>query len=142
VFQYVLTFVENNLIFFTLCFSGTSDSFKFDQIGISIAERLLSGWCTGEIDLPFGFQLTVLIGMCHAENKERQQKLITALKTNRSFLLHAKNYEIVFHGIHDIVQNHFERIELFGRFPERNKILKRYSTEEEIAFLNGLSGGF
>ena len=110
------------------------------MIGISIAERLLTRWCIGEIDLPFGFQLTVLIGMCHAENKERQEKLVTALKTNQ-FLLHQKNYEIVFHGIHDIVQNHFERIELFGRFPERNKILKRYSTEEEIAFLNGLSGG-
>ena len=101
-FQYVYVpqywrFIWKIILSFSLFyFSGTSDSFKFDLLGISIAERLLSRWCTGEIDLPFGFQLTVLIGMCHAENKERQEKLVTALKTNPFFLFMKKIMKLFF----------------------------------------------
>jgi uncharacterized protein (DUF924 family) len=34
-------------------------------------------------------------------------------------------------------QDHTKAIRLFHRYPHRNKILGRESTEEEIAFLNG-----
>jgi uncharacterized protein (DUF924 family) len=119
-------------------FRGTPKSFAYDHIGILFAERLLKRWHSGEIDLPFGFQLTVLIGMCHAENGEKQKNLLNVMKTNKSFLSYKKDHEVVFVGIHDIVKNHLERIELFGRFPERNNILERESTDEEIAFLKAL----
>ena len=34
-------------------------------------------------------------------------------------------------------QDHTKAIRLFHRYPHRNKILGRESTEEELAFLNG-----
>jgi uncharacterized protein (DUF924 family) len=37
-----------------------------------------------------------------------------------------------------IIHNHSERILLFGRIPERNKILGRISTSEELTYLKAL----
>ncbi|MCG8494271.1 MAG: DUF924 domain-containing protein [Sneathiellales bacterium] len=39
-------------------------------------------------------------------------------------------------------QRHFDIIERFGRFPHRNEVLKRPSTEEELAFLKQPNSSF
>ena len=39
-------------------------------------------------------------------------------------------------GILDFAESHKRVIDRFGRFPHRNKVLKRESTPEEISFLN------
>jgi uncharacterized protein (DUF924 family) len=42
----------------------------------------------------------------------------------------------------DYAQRHQEVIARFGRFPHRNEILGRHSTEEELAFLKQPGSGF
>lgn len=37
---------------------------------------------------------------------------------------------------YDYAQRHYDIIQLFGRFPHRNEILERESTQEELVFLN------
>ena len=42
-----------------------------------------------------------------------------------------------FHNIKKFWKDHTKAIRQFHRYPHRNKILGRESTEEELAFLNG-----
>lgn len=44
--------------------------------------------------------------------------------------------------IQSYAKMHMDIIEKFGRFPHRNKILDRRSTDEELNFLNTLDSGF
>jgi uncharacterized protein (DUF924 family) len=39
-------------------------------------------------------------------------------------------------GVVEFAQSHKDVIDRFGRFPHRNKVLKRESTPEETEFLN------
>lgn len=68
----------------------------------------------------------------HAENLEMQQ---LGLKKTRE--INAEGY-----GSDTYALNHLALIEQFGRFPHRNRILGRTSTEPEDAYLNKGSAGF
>ena len=46
------------------------------------------------------------------------------------------DYELASQNEYDDWQDHTKAIRLFHRYPHRNKVLGRESTEEELAFLN------
>lgn len=71
--------------------------------------------------------------MMHSENIDIQATSIRAYKilVDLSF----PEAKSVFDGFLDHALKHFDVIKRFGRFPERNKILNRVSTEEEIKYL-------
>ena len=45
------------------------------------------------------------------------------------------NCDFVFQSLRGISNNHRDRMRLFGRVPERNKWLRRESSEQEVAFM-------
>jgi uncharacterized protein (DUF924 family) len=44
----------------------------------------------------------------------------------------------IYNALHIITINHKDRIELFNRIPERNKILGRINTDKELIYLNSI----
>jgi uncharacterized protein (DUF924 family) len=71
--------------------------------------------------------------LMHSENVEIQATSIRAYK----ILLDLSFPEAkgIFENLLEHALKHFDVIKRFGRFPERNKILGRKSTKEEIAYL-------
>ena len=75
----------------------------------------------------------------HAEVLELQAKSVDAF---RRLLEVAPQHANKLSGYVDYAQRHYEVIERFGRFPHRNRILKRDSTPEEIIYLKQPGASF
>lgn len=108
-------------------YRGTPKAYETDYIAQKLAWKLLQLW---EF-LPDYALATILICLCHCENRE-VQIVLKSLDLEKKFSL-----EITL-ALKKIIHNHSERILLFGRIPERNKIIGRESTTEEITYLKSL----
>ncbi len=76
-------------------------------------------------------KLFLYMPLMHSENLDDQKLCISLLKKNTS-LKESLNFAKMHHDI----------IEKFGRFPHRNKILGRESSEAELKFLNQPNSSF
>jgi uncharacterized protein (DUF924 family) len=114
-------------------FRRTSKAYDYDHISRGIALHLLE-----KIEsLPFQFQLTVLICLCHSENMEHQSKVREYVKNLNDKVIYSEYKEIV-NTLLKISDNHYIRVFNFGRIPERNPFVGRVDTSEETIFLNNL----
>ena len=110
---------------------GTPMAYAFDDKALKIATSLIK---SSFQELPFQFQGTLCICLCHAEIAE----LHILLKSCLSKMDGKGNKKEIHCALVRIAKKHEERIHLFGRFPERNKALNRISTKAEVAFLDQL----
>jgi len=109
-------------------FRGTPESFVYDALALSLAQDAVAAGADQEI-APVQRSFLYLPFM-HSESLDVHQ---TALE------LYQKN------GIQnnlDFEIKHKQIIERFGRYPHRNQILDRDSTEEELEFLKQPGSGF
>jgi uncharacterized protein (DUF924 family) len=110
---------------------GTAAAYAYDNVALSLALALVHDDGLFEA-LPLQFQATICICLCHAENMQVQRLLLDCLT-------HISNHqEAIVAALKEIVMKHVERIELFGRFPERNRALGRPNTPREDAYLRQL----
>lgn len=113
-------------------FRKTPKAYETDHIAFKHA-KFLSNY----IDyMPFHVNIFIILSFCHQELKETHiecSKLIQIIKDK-----YVKKYFQIVNILSQIYQNHYDRILLFGRIPERNIILNRPSTEEEKVFINNL----
>mmetsp|Transcript_6165 Transcript_6165/g.7483 ORF Transcript_6165/g.7483 Transcript_6165/m.7483 type:complete len:140 (+) Transcript_6165:210-629(+) len=109
---------------------GDKRAYETDSIALNFALGFLR---SGEINtLPFHFRATILIAMCHSETLQVQQELGEYISSHH-FSAYETSYSLVSKALKDIQKNHEERIKQFERFPERNHILGRQSTQKEQA---------
>ncbi|CAF1566634.1 unnamed protein product, partial [Adineta ricciae] len=112
-------------------FRGTANAYKYDnkaqQIALSLIENVTLS------DIPIQFLLTILICLIHSEQiqhvdlvKDRIEQYVSTNSSVDSNLLRSLN---------GIVRNHYDRLELFGRIPERNRFINRESTPAEISYM-------
>ena len=102
-------------------FRGTPRAFATDASALALAKKAIS--TAADMALPPKQRSFIYLPFQHAEDRADQArsiKLFTALGNPLNL---------------DYAKRHQEVIERFGRFPHRNAILGRVSTEEEIAFL-------
>lgn len=108
-------------------YRGTGAAFAWDPKALSCAEIMTAkGW---DLKLRQSERSFVYMPYMHAEDKAMQAKsvdLIDRYLDDENTLFHAKAHQ--------------KLIEDFGRFPHRNDILRRTSTDEERAYLKG--GGY
>lgn len=106
-------------------FRGTGHMYATDPLARHFARRALAAGHDRQIDV--GARVFFYLPFSHSENLE-DQELAVALNQplGDEFLKHAVEHR-------DIVQR-------FGRFPHRNTMLGRETTDEERVFLDG--GGF
>jgi uncharacterized protein (DUF924 family) len=106
---------------------GTPAAYKYDSKSYALARRIFD---TEMSRLPFHMKCTVLICLVHSEKIGDQNDIYDYIHSECM----PQGAELV-GTLRSIARNHRERIQMFGRFPERNKILGRKSTDAEAAFL-------
>ena len=118
------------------CFRNHKKSYQFDNIALKLC---LDGIEMGlDKQLPIWFRFQHYLPLVHAENIELQNKSVALYEKLKEIadidkgLVHLKEIGNRFLKIAKIHQKH---IEIFKRFPERNKILDRKSTDKEISYL-------
>lgn len=108
-------------------FRGTPAAFATDDLALGIARHALDREFDSQLDE--GARSFLYMPLMHSEvlaDQERCVDLFRSLGTNESGLKYAIEHR-------DIVAK-------FGRFPHRNRILGRESTEDEIEFLKEHAG--
>ena len=108
-------------------YRGTKGAFAFDDLALTIAQRAVGKGF--DLKLPQGQRAFFYMPYMHAEDIAMQDecvRLAGARLESENTLFHAREHQ--------------KLIVKFGRFPHRNKILGRASTQEELTFL--YEGGY
>ncbi len=123
-------------------FRGTAESFAFDSFAVNVAKAAIdSGYDRQVRPVEAAF---FYLPLEHAEDPDLQRQSVECF---RRLIKHSpRSMYKVLKGFEDYAERHFAVIARFGRFPHRNRILGRSSTEEERAYLAAggetFGGGF
>lgn len=99
---------------------GSARAYSYDRISRPLALCLMERL----EPLPFHFRATVLICVSHSEERAHQA-LLKAHLDSSDFRRYERTHTVLHGALKVIHRNHFDRVRHFGRFPERNKALKR-----------------
>ena len=115
---------------------GRPDAFAADAKALEVARRLVAAQADRELPTP-EHRVFAYLPFEHAESLDAQRESV------RLFEAHARETGQTGKGSYvDYAHRHAAVIERFGRFPHRNAVLGRASTEEEIAFLQEPGSSF
>jgi uncharacterized protein (DUF924 family) len=109
-------------------FRGTAKAYMSDDLGYVLAHSVYTD--SHFHSLPVHLQYTVIIALVHSEKMIDQEKVLKFADKLPSTLIGDR--------FRAIANNHRDRIVLFGRFPERNSILGRTSTDKEVAYMSSI----
>jgi len=119
-------------------YRGNSKSFVYDPVALELAKQAVA---TGfDAELSAIQRVFAYLPFEHSEDREMQVQSLTLFETLRDSV--AEEDRELFSGFYDYARRHFDVIDRFGRFPHRNLILGRSSTEEEIEFLQQPGSSF
>ncbi|KWF01251.1 DUF924 family protein [Burkholderia pseudomultivorans] len=112
---------------------GTPRAFAADPKALALARRIVAaGW---DAQLPSGHHRAfAYLPFEHDESAASQREAVRLCAAIRA--------EAGCEGYHDFALRHAAVIERFGRFPHRNAILGRASTDDEAAFLREPGSSF
>lgn len=115
---------------------GRADAFACDGKALEVARRLVAVGADRDLPTP-AHRVFAYLPFEHAESLEAQRESV------RLFEAHARETGETGKGSYvDYARRHAAVIERFGRFPHRNAVFGRASTEEEIAFLREPGSSF
>ncbi len=113
-------------------FRNSAKAYETDNIAFNHAKYLMKF-----IEhIPFHLSIPIIISYIHSESSEiltDAKKIIEVVQKK-----YYNKYNNIFTSLNGIFQNHYDRISLFGRIPERNKFLDRLSTEKELVYLQSI----
>lgn len=109
-------------------YRGSAEAYAYDGLARKHCDALLSKFSV----YPLQVQLTLLICLIHSESMVVH---ITAQELLREVVSSKYIESSIKVSMTKIVFDHRERIQLFGRIPERNKLLGRATSIEEQAYL-------
>ena len=102
-------------------FRDSPSAFAYDALGLALAQEAVS--LNADKELKQIERTFLYMPYMHSESLEIHTNALTLFKNNGL----ESNYDFEF--------KHRNIIKRFGRYPHRNEILKRTSTEEEMKFL-------
>ena len=109
-------------------FRDTPKAFSGDEMALVLCQKSINSKWFSELSMTF--KQFLLMPMMHSEDISIQEKSLPLFKQ------HANN------RTYEFAVKHRDIIAKFGRFPHRNLILSRPSTEEELIFLNQPGSSF
>lgn len=110
------------------CLRGTPHAFSADDKALAIARAMVESGADRRLPDVY-HRMFAYMPFEHAESVAMQ------LESVRLFGELAREAAPGVQGFYDYARRHAEVIERFGRFPHRNAVLGRESTEAELAFL-------
>ena len=119
-------------------YRDTPRAFAYDSVALAYAKQCVDGGVATQlrpIERVFAY-----LPFEHSEELAEQERSI-ALYHELTQSVCADQVEL-FNGYLDFAQQHYEIIKRFGRYPHRNKILERESSDEELAFLQQPGSSF
>ena len=119
-------------------FRGTARAFASDPLALSLCQEGIEQGMDRKLRWPQ--RVFFYMPMEHAESLDIQELSIKQFK-NLAADVPGDEQDMVY-GYIDFAIRHWEIIKRFGRFPHRNKILGRVSTEEELEFLRQPGSSF
>lgn len=119
-------------------YRGTSNAFAYDHIALQLCKQALE---QGVDQLLRTIErVFVYLPLEHSESIADQERAVQLFKQLASDV--PPSQKSTFDGFHQFAIRHRDIIARFGRFPHRNEMLGRTSTEEEIAFLKTAGSSF
>ena len=114
-------------------YRNTPQMFENDSLALELTLRTIQERRQGE--LPFIERMFLFMPLMHSEDLHIQRMSLECFESlikgsREKSPANVSYYEYTF----DFARRHYEIISRFGRFPHRNAILKRISTDEELAF--------
>lgn len=136
----------NGLLAATICcdqfprniYRGTAKSFAFDDKALLLAQQAVAS--SQVADLERIQRVFIYLPYEHSEDLEMQVEAVRLFSELESAA--PAEEKDLFGGYLDFARRHFEIIERFGRFPHRNEILGRRTTDEEREFLKQPGSSF
>ena len=113
-------------------FRGSPKSFESDEKALSYARWAIEK--RFDETYPPLVRVFIYLPFEHSENLKDQQRCVELMQALPDYSFKSENLRFA--------ERHLEIIERFGRFPHRNKILGRGSTQEELTFLKEPDSSF
>lgn len=114
-------------------YRGLSAAFRYDSLALAICKRGLAN--------NFDEQLSPIervffyLPLEHSETVEDQEECVFCFDRLRQSVSPA--HAVVFEGFYQYAVSHHDVVKRFGRFPHRNAVHGRLSTQEELDWLHG-----
>ncbi|RBA23474.1 DUF924 family protein [Herminiimonas fonticola] len=119
-------------------YRGTANSFAYDHIALQLSLQALEQG-VDQLLRPIE-RVFVYLPLEHSESIDDQERAVQLFEQLARDVVPAQ--KSTFDGFHQFAIRHRDIIARFGRFPHRNEILGRTSTEEEISFLKTAGSSF
>ncbi|MEQ8802343.1 DUF924 family protein [Haliea sp.] len=119
-------------------YRGTPDAFRYDPIARQLCEEGLAAAADQQLR-----PIQRVFFYLPLEHSEYQAHQVRSVELFRELAASAPaGAQAAFDRFYDFAQRHKAVVDRFGRFPHRNEILGRPSTQEEIAFLREPGSSF
>jgi hypothetical protein len=110
-------------------YRGSAKAYETDSKAYTYAQKLMEFWNI----LPTPIRVSIILVYIHSEDTNDLAKVKELLN---KIEVEMRSYNTVWTSLNGIATNHRDRMNLFGRIPERNKFLNRNSTEQEITYMS------
>jgi uncharacterized protein (DUF924 family) len=121
-------------------YRGTKDMYKHDALGLLVSDRARA---MGIDHLPLVQQMFLSVPLMHVENLTIQQQMLVHFERLVDLAQTRSPQNVGFFGFAlNYAKRHVDVIEKYGRFPHRNAIVGRASTDVETAFLENSDAYF
>lgn len=112
-------------------YRGTPRAFALDGYALGLTEAGLAAGVSSELNV--AQRIAFYLPLMHAEDMERQRRSLDLYQR-----LHAESPEALrpaLSRVKDAAERHFRIVDRFGRYPHRNEVLARTTTEAEADFM-------
>eukprot|EP00055_Hartaetosiga_balthica_P000883 m.137694 g.137694 ORF g.137694 m.137694 type:complete len:245 (-) comp12155_c0_seq1:64-798(-) len=119
-------------------FRGTGESFAFDDIALETCKSLLDDGRYKQLrPIELSFMLLPLEHSEDLKNHEIMREKLMEVMANLESLGDEGAHDMIgfMQQFSQFLSDHSKVLEQFGRYPHRNKVLGRESTEEEVEYL-------
>ncbi len=113
-------------------YRGLNAAFRYDLLALAICKRGLA--LNQDVELTAIEQVFFYLPLEHSEDLEDQEESVFRFDVLRKHV-HPEN-RAVFDSFYDFANSHLQVISEFGRFPHRNAVQCRLSTEKELTWLH------
>ena len=114
-------------------YRGLSAAFRYDSLALAICKRGLAN--NHDEELSAIERVFFYLPLEHSETVEDQEECVFRFDRLRQSVSPA--HAMVFEGFYQYAVSHHDVVQRFGRFPHRNAVHGRLSTQEELDWLHG-----